>query len=243
MDYYDNSQVIYDVDSDGVNRYVAKVFGWMFLGLLMTALSTFAIVIGIGVSDAFAAAIAALSQGIFIIFLIQVLLVGYLSVRVEKMTTSTATALYLIYAIVNGLTFGLFALLYAGSANMLVTAFSITAISFGVMAVYGLKTKQDLTRAGNLLRMGLIGIIVMSIVNIFLGSGALDFFICIAGLFIFLGLTAHHTHRIKHFYYHASSTGDAALGHNLAIIGALSLYLSFINLFMFILRLLTGGRR
>jgi len=242
-DYYDNQPVILEADGDGVNRYVAKVFGWMFLGLLLTALSTFAIVVGIGVSDAFASVIGTLSQGILIVFLVQVLLVGYLSVRVEKMNTSTATLLYVLYAIINGFTFGLVALIYAGSADMLVSAFAITAVSFGVMAVYGLTTKQDLTRAGNLLRMGLIGIIILSVVNIFLGSGPLDFLICIAGLFIFMGLTAHHTHRIKNYYSQVALSGDVRLANNLAIIGALMLYLSFINLFMFILRLLTGGRR
>jgi len=242
-DYYDNQPVILEADGDGVNRYVAKVFGWMFLGLLVTALSTFAIVAGIGISDAFAAAIATLSQWILIIFLVQVLMVGYLAARVEKMSTSKATLLYLLYAIVNGFTFGLVALLYAGSADMLVTAFAITAVSFGIMAVYGFTTKQDLTRAGNLLRMGLIGIIILSVVNIFLGSGPLDFLICIVGLFIFMGLTAHHTHRIKNHYAQVSLSGDVRLANNLAIIGALMLYLSFINLFMFILRLLTGGRR
>ena len=241
QDYYNNPQVVLEGSSDGVNRYIAKVFAWMFLGLILTAMSTFAIVVGIGVSPAFAQAIQNLSQVILIVFLVQILLVGYLSVRLEKMNTSTAVALYLIYAIVNGFTIGLFAFLQAGSG--IVTAFAITAVSFGVMAIYGLKTKQDLTKAGNLLRMGLIGIIILSIVNLFLGSGPLDFLICIAGLFIFLGLTAYHTSQIKNYYYHTSATGDVRLANNLAIIGALMLYLSFINLFMFIIRLMTGGRR
>ena len=242
QDFYTNQQtVVLEGMDDGVNRYIAKVFGWMFLGLMLTALSTFAIVVGIGVSPAFAAAIQSLSQVILIVFLVQILLVGYISVRLEKMNTSTAILLYLVYAIVNGFTVGLFALMHAGSG--VITAFAITAISFGAMAVYGLKTKQDLTRAGNLFRMGLIGIIVLSIVNIFLGSGSLDFFICLAGLVIFLGLTAYHTSQIKNYYYHTSATGDVRMANNLAIIGALMLYLSFINLFMFILRLMTGGRR
>lgn len=240
-EYYNNQQVVLEGGESGVNRYIAKVFGWMFLGLFLTAMSTFAIVVGIGVSEAFAAAIQSLSQVILIVFLGQILLVGYISVRLQKINTSTAIAVYLLYAIVNGFTIGLFAFLQAGSG--VVTAFGITAISFGVMAVYGLKTQQDLTKAGNLLRMGLIGIIVLSIVNLFLGSGPLDFLICIAGLFIFLGLTAYHTSQIKNYYYHTSATGDVRMANNLAIIGALMLYLSFVNLFMFILRLMTGGRR
>ncbi|MCL2399364.1 MAG: Bax inhibitor-1/YccA family protein [Defluviitaleaceae bacterium] len=241
MEFYDNHQVAIEVDNDGVNRYVAKVFGWMFLGLILTALSTFFIVVGIQFSTAFAQMIASLSQLIFVVFIAQVLLVGYISVRVEKMNPSTAVILFLLYAITNGFTVGLFALLYAGS--VIVTAFAITAVSFGVMAVYGLKTNQDLTKMGNLLRMGLIGLIILSVVNIFMGNSALDFLICLAGLVIFLGLTAHDTKKIKSHYAQVSLSGDVRLANNLAIIGALSLYLNFINLFMFILRLMTGGRR
>ena len=240
-EYTNQSPVILEGMEDGVNRYIAKVFGWMFLGLMLTALSTLAIVIGLQVSPAFALVIQRLSAAILIVFLVQILLVGYISVRLEKMNTGTAVLLYLIYAIANGFTVGLFALMYAGES--IITAFAVTAISFGVMAVFGLKTKQDLTGAGNLFRMGLIGIIILSVANIFMGSSSLDFFICIAGLIIFLGLTAYHTSQIKNYYYHTSATGDVRLANNLAIIGALMLYLSFINLFMFILRLMTGGRR
>ena len=241
-DYYNTPQpAILEGMDDGINRYIAKVFGWMFLGLALTALSTFAIIVGIGVSPAFAQAIASLSQVILVVFLVQILLVGYISVRLEKINTSTAIAAYLCYAIINGFTVGLFAFLSAGSG--VVNAFAITAISFGVMSVYGLKTKQDLTKIGNLLRMGLIGLIIMSVVNIFVGSGPMDFVLSIAGLFIFLGLTAYHTSQIKHYYHHAMAKGDVRLANNFAIIGALMLYLSFINLFMFILRLMTGGRR
>ena len=239
-DFYANQQVVYEVDAGGLNRYIAKVFAWMFLGLMLTALSTFSIVVGIQVSPAFAAAIQSLSQVILIVFLLQMLMVGWISVRVEKMNTSTAVALYLLYAIVNGFTIGLFALLYAGSG--VIVAFGITAVSFGIMSVYGLKTQQDLTKTGSLLRMALIGLIVMSVVNLFLGSGPLDYLISIVGLFIFLGLTAYHSSQIKHYYAHTSMTGDLRLANNLAIIGALMLYLSFINLFMFILRLMSGRR-
>jgi len=230
------------MEGEGVNRYVAKVFGWMFLGLMVTALSTFGIVAGIGVSEAFANAIQRLSQVILIVFLAQVFLVGYVSVRIEKMNTGTAIALYLAYAVTNGFTVGLFALMRAGSG--VVTAFGITAVSFGVMAVYGLTTKTDLTKAGNLLRMGLIGVIILSVVNIFMRSGPMEFVICIVGLFIFLGLTAYDTKKIKaHYAQVALSGADPRLGNNLAIVGALMLYLDFINMFLFILRLMNGGRK
>ena len=241
QDYYGNPSVVWEDDGAGVNRYIAKVFGWMFLGLALTALSTFAIVVGIAISPAFAGVIGVLSQVILLVFLVQVFLVGYISVRVEKMNTSTAIALYLLYAIANGFTVGLFAFLQAGSG--VVTAFAITAASFGVMAVYGLKTKQDLTKAGNLFKMALIGLIILMVVNIFLDSSSLALMLSVVGLFVFLGLTAYNTSQIKNYYIHTAMTGDVQLADNLAIVGALSLYLSFINLFMFILRLMTGWRR
>ena len=240
-DYYNNPEVVLEHESDGVNRYVAKVFGWMFFGLLLTAMSTFTIVVAINISETAAALVNSLMPLAFIVFLVQVFMVGALSLRITKMNTSTAVLLYVTYAIVNGFTIGFIALMYAGSG--VVSAFLITAVSFGVMAIYGYKTKADLTKAGNLLRMGLIGIIILSVVNIFLGSGMMDFLICIAGLFIFLGLTAYDTKKIKTQYAQvAVSGGDVKLANNLAIIGALMLYLDFINLFMFILRLM-GGRR
>jgi FtsH-binding integral membrane protein len=236
--YLDQSLAL-NLEGEGVNRYVAKVFGWMFLGLGVTALSTFAIFYGIAVSEAFAAFLNQIFSVILIVFMLELLLVGYISVRVTKMKTSTAIAAYLIYAALNGLTVGTVAVLQAGSG--VVSAFGITAVSFGVMAAYGLLTKKDLTKIGNLLRMGLIGLILVSVVNIFVASGPLDFVICIAGLVIFLGLTARHTQEIKLFY--AQTAGrDKHMADNLAIVGALMLYLSFINLFLFILRLM-GGRR
>ena len=240
---YDNTQYVL-ADEGGLHRYIAKVFGWMFVGLLVIALTAYAVVIGITTSPAFAQTIASIMPGIFVLILLQVVLVGYITTRIQKLQTSTAKLLYLVYAISNGFAFGIIALAYYGSADILVTAFGITAVSFGVMSIYGLTTKQDLTRVGNLFFMALLGLIVVSIVNIFLRNNMMEFIICIVGLAIFLGLTAYHTSQIKNYYYQTAATGDVHLANNLAIIGALSLYLSFINIFMFILRLIgLGGRR
>jgi FtsH-binding integral membrane protein len=137
------------------------------------------------------------------------------------------------------------------------TAFGITALVFGIMAVYGLGTKSDLTKVGSLLKMGLIGVLIMSVVNLFLGSPMLDYVVCIVGLFVFLGLVAYDTRKIKAYYAQIALSGGGtngtlyanaglsqqALGSNLAIVGALMLYLDFVNIFLFILRLLTGGSR
>ena len=249
--YGDAATVNVDISDGEVNRYVAKVFGWMFIGLMITCLSTVGIITGINISDAFADTIAMLSRVVLPIFLVQVFLVGFISARVAKMNPATAIVLYAVYAAVNGFTIGLFALLYVGSAQVIAAAFGVTALSFGIMAFYGMVTKSDLTKAGNLLKMGLIGVFIVMVVNIFLRSSALEFLICIVGLFVFLGLTAYDTKKIKTQYAPAAlygtgevgGIGQQALASNLAIAGALALYLDFLNMFMFILRLFGGGGR
>jgi len=249
------------LDKYAVNAYMARVFGWMFVGLMVTALTTIGIIYGINVNDAFADFIIGMQQIVFVVFIVEFALVIALSARVTKMNPVTAKFMYLLYAILNGFTFGLFAVLYAyhtgGGLHTLGMAFGLTAVCFGVMAVYGMVTKADLTRFGNLLFMGLIGIIIASIANIFMGNSMLDFLICVVGLFLFLGITAHRTHMIKHHFAHVALSAEAghgedeygrnlnqsALASNLAIVGALMLYLAFINIFMFILRLMGGGSR
>jgi len=259
---YGAAVAVGSADEGAANAFVAKVFGWMFLGLLVTCVSTFLIMLGINVSDAFANFIMNLSRVVLVVFLIEVLLVGVIHARVAKMNPATATLLYIVYSALNGFTLGLFALLYAGSMQALGVAFGVTAVSFGAMSVYGLVTKSDVTRFGNLFKMGLIGVILLSVVNIFLRNGAMEFVICIVGLFVFLGLTAYDTNRIKNVFakaahgdgaegaviYETDARGEiaadrGALAHNLAIIGALMLYLDFINMFLFILRLFGGGRK
>jgi len=258
---YPNVVDVNQLDQYAVNAYVARVFGWMFLGLMVTAITTMGIIYGINVNEAFADFIIGMQQIVFLVFIIEFALVIAISARVAKMNPSTAKLLYLLYAILNGFTFGLFAVLYAyhsgGGIHTLGLAFGLTAVCFGIMAVYGLVTKADLTRFGNLLFMGLIGIIIASVANIFMGNSMLDFLICVIGLLVFLGITAHRTHMIKHHFAYVALSADAqagqdeygynikqsALASNLAIVGALMLYLAFINIFMFVLRLLGGGSR
>ena len=245
------------LDQHAVNGYMAKVFGWMFFGLLLTTLTTFGIVYGINVNEAFADFILRIQGIVWLVFIAQFAMVMAISARVTKMNPSTARLLYMVYAIINGFTFGLFAVLYAaateGGIHTLGMAFGISAVCFGIMAIYGMVTKSDLTRFGNLLWVGLIGLIIISVVNIFIGNGFIDFLICVVGLFLFLGITAHRTHMIKNYYAQIAlspentyvdeygNTQQNALSSNLAIVGALMLYLAFINIFMFVLRLLGGG--
>ena len=250
------------LDEYAVNAYVARVFGWMFVGLIVTAATTMGIIYGINVNEAFADFIIRMQQVVFLVFIVEFAIVIAISNRVAKMNPSTAKLMYLLYAVLNGFTFGLFAVLYSyhtgGGMHTLGLAFGLTAVCFGVMAVYGLVTKADLTKFGSLLTMGLIGLIIMSVVNIFMGNGMVDFLICVVGLFLFLGITAHRTHMIKHHFAYVALSGagshdgdgyghyeqnQSALASNLAIVGALMLYLAFINIFMFILRLVGGGSR
>jgi len=253
-DYYDNENNADISQEYAVNSYVAKVFGWMFLGLIITAATTGAILYGMHVSDAVLEFVAATMNMFFVIFIVQLILVGMLSARVHKMNPATAKLLYVIYAMSNGLTVGMIVTIYAmyivGIATVAM-AFGITAVSFGIMAIYGLATKTDLTRFSSLFSMALVGIIIASVANWFLGNSLLDFLVCVIGLFIFLGLVAVDTQKIKHHFaqvyvgsYNEDGTvneGQLALASNLAIVGALMLYLDFINMLLFILRLL--GRK
>jgi hypothetical protein len=260
--YQDTANQVIDismVDESAVNAYVARVFGWMFVGLFVTAATTVAIIWGMDVSPAFADFVWGALNLFMVIVIVELALVWAISGRVTKMNPGTAKALYLLYAVLNGLTFGFIAVLFAYTfVDGLYTiglAFGITAASFGIMAIYGLVTNTDLTRFRNLLFMGLIGLIIASIANAwFIGSWGFDFIIIVGGLLLFMGLTAYHTHTIKNHYARIALSPNAAedygaridqeaLASNLAITGALSLYLAFINMFWFILRLMARLRR
>jgi FtsH-binding integral membrane protein len=175
------------------------------------------------------------------------------------MNPTTSKLLFMLYAAMNGLTFGFVAVLFAyqvfeNPMGTIGLAFGITSVTFGIMAVYGMITRSDLTRFGNLLFMGLIGLIIASVANWFIGGAMLDLVVIVGGLFLFMGLTAYHTHNIKHPFAQIALADNGAeaigarvdqeaLASNLAITGALSLYLAFINMFWFILRILARIRR
>lgn len=252
---------IYAVDEYQMNAYVARVFGWMFFGLLVTTLTTAGIVFGIYQSAAFAEFIASALNLILLVFVFEFIIVGYLSVRVHQMHPTTAKVLYTLYAMLNGFTFGLLVFIlgqyYIGMATIGI-AFGISAASFGIMAMYGLTTRRDLTRFGNLLFMGLFGVLIAGVATWFMRSTFLDFVVMAGGLVIFLGLVAYHTFRIKNCYAQVVLNGsnpdgsltweEEAFASNLAIHGALSLYLAFINIFLRVIMILArmkggGGRR
>ena len=163
--------------------------------------------------------------------------VFYLSARINKMSVSSAQITFWLFASIMGLS--LASVFIEFTQTSIARVFFITAGTFGAMSLYGYTTKRDLTKLGGFLFMGLIGIIIASVVNIFVGSSALQFAISVIGVLVFVGLTAYDTQNIKNMYY----SGDSVeIGSKKALMGALKLYLDFINLFILLLQLF-GQRR
>lgn len=219
----------------GMNAFISKVFGWMFIGLLLTAGVAYYVSTNVNL-------VITLVSNSFLFFGLligELVLVAVLSARITKLKYGTALGMFFGYAALNGVTLSIIFLAYTGSS--IVTAFGITAITFGIMCIYGYFTKADLTQFRTILFMGLIGIIVLSVVNIFLRSSGVEWFISILSLIVFLGLTAYDMQKLKAYYF--GTEGNAVLRENLGIIGALALYLDFINLFLTILRLFGNRRR
>lgn len=210
--------------------FMAKVYGWMFSGLSITGITAYFVYES--------ELVYALGGSIYILFFALIGMVWYLSARIDSMSATTASILFIAYSFVQGVVLStLFAAYTMGS---IASVFFITAGSFGALSAFGLITKRDLTGVGNFMFMGLIGIILASIVNIFLGSTILYTTISVLGVLIFAGLTAYDTQKMKDMYLSAAEGREVAT--KTSIIAALSLYLDFINLFIFLLRLL-GDRR
>ncbi len=214
--------------------FLAKVFNWMAIGLGLTGIVAY-----FTASTGLAITIA--SSAIFYILIVGELgLVFYLSARIEKMSASTASSMFLLYSVLNGLTLSVLFLRYTGSS--IAGTFFITAGMFGAMAVYGLVTKRDLSGLGSFMFMGLIGVIIASVVNIFLKSPALYWAVSVIGVLVFTGLTAYDVQKIKKIGEDGiMQQGESAIKKG-SIMGALALYLDFINLFILLLRFFGGSR-
>jgi FtsH-binding integral membrane protein len=221
-----------DVRDERVGAFLSKVYGWMFLGLLVTAGTAFAVASSPAIIE-----IVFLNRLVFWALLIaQLGLVFYLAARVEKLAPATAAGLFILYSALTGVTSSVILLLYTGAS--ITSTFIITAGMFGATAFFGTVTKRSLAGMGQFFFMGLIGLILASIVGIFWHNDALQFVISVVGVLVFTGLTAWDAQRLKQM---AVALPDGRLGAY-AVVGALSLYLDFINLFFFLLRF-TGGRR
>lgn len=232
MSWNESSFVSADVRDVRVTAFLSKVYGWMFLGLLVTA--------GTAVVVASSPALIEtliLNRILFWILIIgQLGLVWYLSARVDKVSPVTAAALFLLYSGMVGITSSVIFLIYTTAS--IASAFVIAGGTFGAMAVFGSLTKRSLAGVGQFMFMGLIGLIIASVVSIFWFNDVLMFVINVVGVLVFTGLTAWDAQRLKQM---AVALPDGRVG-SYAVVGALSLYLDFINLFFFILRLM-GGRR
>ena len=223
----------------GLRSYMLKVYNLMALGLAITGVAaflSFQFAFADGQLTAFGQAIY-LSPLKWVVILAPLAMVFFLSFRINRMSVSAAQTTFWIYAALVGLSLSSLLLIYTGQS--VVQTFFITAASFGALSLYGYSTKRDLSAMGSFLVMGLFGLIIASVVNIFLGSSALQFAISVIGVLIFAGLTAYDTQRIKEMYYDAD--GAEVMGRK-AIMGALTLYLDFINLFMFLLQFM-GNRK
>lgn len=221
-----------DIRDARVAAFLTKVYGWMFAGLLITAVVAFSV----ASSETLIGALIQNRLVFWALIISQLGLVFYLSARVEHMAATTAAALFMLYSASVGVTTSVILLIYTSAS--IASTFVITAGMFGTLAVVGSITKKDLSGWGSLLFMGLIGVILASIVGIFWQNDALQFVISIVGVVVFTGLTAYDAQRLKQM---AVALPDGRVG-SYAVVGALSLYLDFINLFFFLLRLL-GGRR
>ena len=213
-----------------LQRYVAgvmrKVYGKMTLGLLLTAVTSFLLLS----SQTALSLLFSTTATIWVLFALELGLVVYLSARVEKLSTGVATVLFYLYSILNGVTLTPIFLAYTGVS--IATTFAITAGTFGAMTIFGYVTRQDLSKIGSFLFMALLGLIVCIIVNLFMHNPMFDLLISCAGVLIFVGLTAWVTQAIKRM----SAEADPSMAGKVATMGALSLYLDFINLFIYLLR-------
>ena len=242
----------------GLRAYMLRVYNYMLAGLVITGLAAYAAFTLSVTTDASMAAhlsngrtpmlpgglyLTSIGVTLFTGPVMWVLLLGslglvmFLSFRIQKMSVGAATASFLGYAGLIGVTFASLAIVYTYAS--IAQVFFITAATFGAMSLWGYTTQRDLTGMGSFLFMGLIGIIIASLVGFFVHSSMLQWVISVAGVIIFTGLTAYDTQKIKEMY--VASDDGTAMGRK-AIFGALSLYLDFINLFLMLLRLL-GSRR
>ena len=233
------------VMDEGLRAYMLKVYNYMATGILLTgiiALLTFKMSVVTNDSGA----IVGLTQignalylsGLkWVVMLAPLGVVFYMSFGIKKMSASKAQTTFWVFASLMGLSLSSILLIYTGLS--VTRVFFICSATFGAMSIYGYTTKRDLTKLGSFLMMGLIGIIIASLVNIFMKSSMMYFVISILGVLIFVGLTAYDTQKIKNMYV-ASDSGEL-IGKK-AVMGALTLYLDFINLFIMLLRLF-GQRR
>ncbi len=218
--------------AERVTAFLQKVYGWMCVGLGVTG----AVAFGVASSPTLLQAVVANRLLFFGLVIAELGLVFYLSARVNRLAPATAAGLFLLYSALNGVILAFIFLVYTRSS--IATTFFVTAGMFGALALYGSTTRRSLAGVGQFVFMGLIGLVLASLVGLFWHNSGLQFVISVVGVIVFTGLTAWDAQRLKQM---ATVTPEGRVG-SYAVVGALALYLDFINLFLFLLRFL-GGRR
>ena len=215
---------------------MTRVYAWMTAALLITAGAA----VFVANSPAMLQLIYGNSASIIVLIIAELALVFGLSMGINKLSPTVAATMFVVYSLINGVT--LSSIFFAYQIGTIYSAFAATALTFGGMSLVGYTTKKDLSGFGGLLFMGLIGIIIASLVNMFWHNSVMDSIITYIGVFMFVGLTAYDTQRIKQMSAAAEYSGDSSAASKVAIMGALALYLDFINLFLYLLRLLSRNR-
>jgi FtsH-binding integral membrane protein len=219
-----------------VNDYVRSVYNWMGIGLALTGFVAFYV----STNEAIMRLVFSNSFIFFGLILAELAMVFAIAGMVNRMSAMTATTLFVIYSILNGVVLSFIFLAYTRAS--IFSTFFICAATFLACSIYGWITKRDLTSLGGFLFMGLIGIIIASVVNLFIRSSAMTMIISYIGVFVFVGLTAYDTQKIKNMALAQPAGIDGAVIRKGAILGALSLYLDFINLFLMLLRIFGQSR-
>lgn len=206
-----------------------KVYLWMTMALVITGLCAW----GVATSPTLVATLYSSSAAIWVLFIVEIGLVWYTTARIDRLSLSTATTLFIIYSALNGVTLSSIFMVY--TMTSIAKVFFITAATFGATAIYGYVTKTDLTKFGNLFFMALIGLIIATLVNMFLRSAMFDLILSYVGVVLFVGLTAWDSQQIKRALSVQPGLDEGS--QKVALLGALTLYLDFINLFLYLLRI------
>ncbi|MBI9084300.1 MAG: Bax inhibitor-1/YccA family protein [Desulfobacterales bacterium] len=223
-----------------VNEFIRSVYNWMAIGLALTGFTAYYAAHSQAVLELLFSATGRPSMLFYGLIIGELALVFTLSARVSKMKASTATNLFVLYSALNGVTLSIIFLVY--TSNSITSVFFICAATFAAASAFGMVTKKDLTSMGQFLFMGLIGIVIASVVNMFMRSSGMAMIISYIGVIVFVGLTAYDTQKLKHMALSQPEGLDAGVIRKGAILGALTLYLDFINLFLMLLRIL-GDRK
>lgn len=222
------------INQSAVTALFKSTYMQMAAALTVTALTSYFL----SQSAAFLATFLGNSALIWIAIIAELGVVIWLSARLHAMSMTMATILFIAYSVLNGVTLSVIFLVY--EPEVIALTFAVTAGMFAVMSIIGYTTRMDLSKVGGILLMALVGIILASVVNIFLGSETLYWVITYIGVLVFVGLTAYDTHKLRQIYTQYGAVNET--GHKLALMGALTLYLDFINLFLYLLRIF-GNRR